>query len=147
MTSKVLGIDLHDAGRDGVYRVAPDDPPTLIQDAARAGLPVIRVDLRQCDADHTLRTRLAAAAGLPAAAMATWESLDAAMRSVDAVGKTGHVLLFDHANALHTSAPEVYLKLRDRLRAVARDWHARGIPFFVFMEFPDNETRDAAIDA
>ncbi len=33
MTTKVLGIDLRDAGRDGVYRVDPDDPVTLIGDA------------------------------------------------------------------------------------------------------------------
>jgi hypothetical protein len=30
MTSKVLQIDLHDAGRDGIYRVVPDDPMTLV---------------------------------------------------------------------------------------------------------------------
>jgi hypothetical protein len=30
---------------------------------------------------------------------------------------------------------------------VAKHWHARGVPFFVFLEYPDNETRDAAIDA
>lgn len=147
MTSRVLGIDLHDAGRDGVYRVAPDDPPTLIQDAARAGLPVVRVDLRHCDDDISVFTRLAAAAGFPAAAAASWESLGAALRTFEAAKRVGHVLLFDHANALHQKAPGTYLQLRDRLREVARDWHSRGVPFFVFMEFPDNETRDAAIDA
>lgn len=147
MTSRVLGIDLHDAGRDGVYRVAPDDPPTLIQNAARAGLPVTRVDLRDCDNDASVLTRLAAAAGFPTAAMASWESMDAALRTFDAASSVGHVLLFDHANALHTQASDIYLTLRNRLRDIARDWHGRGVPFFVFMEFPGNETRDAAIDA
>ena len=43
MTTRVLGIDLHDAGRDGVYRVAPDDPVTLVSDAQRSRAPIQRL--------------------------------------------------------------------------------------------------------
>jgi hypothetical protein len=148
MTTKVLGIDLHDAGRDGVYRVDPDDPTTLIDDAARAGLPVTRVDLSPCHDTASLLAAVAGAARLPdGQAAASWRTLDQAFRAAAGHAGSGHVMLFDHANALRKNAPEAYAEALEKLKAMAREWHARGVPFFVFMEFPDNETRDAAIDA
>ena len=144
MTTRVLGIDLHDAGRDGVYRVDPDDPVTLVGDAQRAGLPLVRVDLDGCRDEATARQRIAAQAGLAPAAAGSWADLDAALR---ADAEAGHVLLFDHAVAFCHAAPEAYAASRRALETMARDWHARGVPFFVFMAFPDNETGDAAVDA
>ena len=61
MTSKVLQIDLHDAGRDGIYRVVPDDPTTLADDAARAGLRLSRIDLRDCASQQLAMQRMAQA--------------------------------------------------------------------------------------
>lgn len=143
MTTRVLGIHLRDAGRDGVYRVDPDDPVTLIDDAARAGLPVTRADLSDCRDESTLRRHIAEAAGL-IDADASWQALDDALR---ADARSGLVLLFDHADAMCRAAPASYAAARDALQGMARQWHARGVPFFVFLTFPDNETRDAAIDA
>lgn len=144
MTTRVLGIDLHDAGRDGVYRVAPDDPVTLVGDAERAGLALTRIDLADCHDEATALQRITAQAGLPAAASGSWAQLDAALRADEGAGR---VLLFDHAVAFCRAAPEAYAASRRALEEMARARHARGVPFFVFMEFPDNETRDAAIDA
>ncbi len=147
MTTKVLGIDLHDAGRDGVYRVDPDDPITLVADAQRAGLPVLRVDLAGCRDLPALLNRVTDAAGLPAHASSSMDALDDALRDLDNAAAPGHVLLFEHADDLAREAPEVFAELRERLTAVAAQWHWQGVPFFVFLEFQDNETRDAAIDA
>lgn len=147
MTTKVLGIDLHDAGRDGVYRVDPDDPPTLIDDAARAGLPVARVDLSQCVDATSLLTAIGHAAALPEESAASWRALDHAMSASGNIAANGHVMLLDHANALRDRAPEAYAEACEMLKTMAREWHQRGVPFFVFMVFPDHETRDAAIDA
>ena len=147
MTTKVLGIDLHDAGRDGVCRVDPDDPVTLVADAQRAGLPVVRVDLAGCRSLPTLLARITEAAGLPPQAATSMDALDDALRDLDAVAIAGHVLLFDHADDLARAAAEILAELRDRLTGVASQWHRQGVPFFVFLEFQDNETRDAAIDA
>ncbi|HUW54785.1 MAG TPA: barstar family protein [Rhodanobacter sp.] len=147
MTSKVLGIDLHDAGRDGVYRAVPDDPPTLIDDAARAGLRLLRADLADCDDAHDVRRRLAQAFALTAEAAQDWDTLARRLRDLDGLPVPGYVLLLDHANALHDPAPVPYLAMREMLVGVTKHWHARGVPFFVFMEFPDGETLDAAIDA
>ncbi|AND67827.1 hypothetical protein ATSB10_03730 [Dyella thiooxydans] len=144
MTTRVLGIDLRDAGRDGVYRVDPDDPVTLVGDAQRAGLALVRVDLSDCRNEPAALERIAAQAGLPRTAAGSWAQLDAALR---ADGDAGRVLLFDHAVTFCRAAPEAYAASRRALEEMARAWHARGVPFFVFMEFPDNETRDAAIDA
>ncbi|HET6432642.1 barstar family protein [Dyella sp.] len=146
MTTRVLGIDLHDAGRDGVYRVDPDDPVTLAADAERAGLLLTRVDLRGCADVAAVVQRIAASAGLPAGAMESWLQLDGALRAHGG-DDAGRVLLIDHAVDLSRAAPVVYAATRDALTAMAQAWHARGTPFFVFMAFPDNETRDAAIDA
>jgi hypothetical protein len=144
MTSKVLGIDLHDAGRDGVYRIVPDDPATLADDARRAGLHLLRLDLANCqDADDLLH-RLAEAFAFPVGADPGWDALAAGLCDLHWLPAAGHVLLFDHALALQV---DVLGKLRQTLDGVARHWHARGVPFFVFLEYPDNETRDAAIDA
>ena len=146
MTTKVLGIDLHDAGRDGLYGVDPDDPITLIDDAARAGLPVIRADLRECNDAATLRQRISAAAGMPDTAAESWEALDRALHSAHGEAQ-GHVLLFDHADAFFQAAAAEYARASEQLKTLAREWHERGVPFFVFMVFPDHETRNAAIDA
>lgn len=146
MTTKVLGIDLHDAGRDGVYRVDPDDPVTLIGDAERAGLAMTRVDLHGCTDVPAVMQRIVDTAGLPPEAAASWMQLDGALRA--AVGDaTGRALLFDHTVELCRDAPDVYAATRHALQDMAQAWHAHGTPFFVFMQFPDNETRDAAIDA
>lgn len=147
MTTKVLGIDLHDAGRDGVYRVDPDDPVTLVADAQRAGLPVVRVDLAGCRSLRSLLTRIVDAAALPSSSANSMDALEDALRDLDDVATPGHVLLFDHADELYGAAPNVFAELRERLTGVAAQWHRQGVPFFVFMEFQDNETRDAAIDA
>jgi hypothetical protein len=147
MTSKVLGIDLRDAGRDGVYRVVPDDPPTLIDDAARAGLLLLRVDLAECADDHGVRRQLARAFELVVGAEQDWGTLADALCDLDRLPAAGYVLLLDHANTLRSRAEAAYMPMREMLVAVAKHWHARGVPFFVFMEFPDNETLDAAIDA
>lgn len=117
MTSKVLQIDLRDAGRDGIYRVVPDDPMTLVDDAARAGLRLIRIDLRDCASHPRAMACLAQAFefGVPSN---DWPTLAAGLRDLGWLSAPGYVLV-----------------------------PARGVPFFVFMVFPDNEKRDAAIDA
>lgn len=146
MTTKVLGIDLRDAGRDGVYRVDPDDPVTLIGDAQRAGLMLVRIDLRGCADVPAVMRSIAESAGLSSKATESWMHLDGALREHGGEDG-GRVLLIDHAADLSRDAPMVYAAIREALNAMAQAWHARGTPFFVFMAFPDNETRDAAIDA
>ncbi len=146
MTSKVLGIDLRDAGRDGVYPVVPDDPPTLVDDARRAGLCLLRVDLRDCRDGGCALEQLAEAFELPESE-ADWHGLGQRLCELDWLLAPGYVLLLDHANNLHRTAAADYGAMRAMLTRVAQHWHIRGVPFFVFMEFPDNETRDAAIDA
>lgn len=146
MTSKVLQIDLHDAGRDGIYRVVPDDPMTLVEDAARAGLRLSRIDLRDCTDHQRALQGLAGAFGFPAGGD-DWPTVAARLRDLGWLSASGYVLVLDHADVLRAEAPEVYVACRDHLASVARDWHARGVPFFVFMVFPDSETLDAAIDA
>ena len=146
MTTKVLGIDLRDAGRDGVYRVDPDDPATLIDDAARAGLRLMRLDLRDYRDAPALLAGIAEAADMPAADLGSWPTLGRQLLALDEQA-AGYVMLFDHASVLYKTHPDIYRALRNELAGVAAAWHRRGKPFFVFMEFPDNETRDAAIDA
>ncbi|MGN2250843.1 barstar family protein [Frateuria sp. GZRe14] len=146
MTSKVLQIDLHDAGRDGIYRVVPDDPMTLADDAARAGLRLSRIDLRECTSHHRAVRCLAQAFEL-ALPGDDWSAITASLRDPGWLSAPGCVLVLDHADVLRAEAPDVYAALRDHLAGVAKDWYARGVPFFVFMVFPDSETLDAAIDA
>ncbi|NUO71402.1 MAG: barstar family protein [Frateuria sp.] len=146
MTSRVLQLDLHDAERDGVYRVVPDDPATLVDDAVRAGLRLLRVDLRDCAGDEGLLRCLAQTFQLPSRAD-DWDALATGLRDLHWLPAPGYVLMLDHADVLRARAPAAYQSLRGHLRTVARDWHARGVPFFAFMTFPDSETLDAAIDA
>jgi hypothetical protein len=124
----------------------PDDPTTLADDAARAGLRLSRIDLRECTSQQRILHRLAEAFELPVMG-GDWPAVTASLRDLGWLAASGYVLLLDHADVLRAQAPDVYAALRDHLSGVARDWHARGVPFFVFMVFPDNETLDAAIDA
>lgn len=146
MTSKVLQIDLRDAGRDGIYRVVPDDPMTLMDDATRAGLRLSRIDLRDCASDRLILQRLAQAFEFTDPGD-DWTAVTTRLRDLGWLSAPGYVLVLDHADVLRARAPGVYAALGDHLASVARDWHARGVPFFVFMVFPDSETLDAAIDA
>lgn len=146
MTSKVLNIDLHDAGRDGIYRAVPDDPATLADDAARAGLRLSRIDLRDCASHQLAGESLGRAFDFPVQA-GDWPAIASSLRDLGWLSAPGYVLVLEHADVLRAEAPHVYAALRDHLAGVARDWHARGVPFFVFMVFPDSETLDAAIDA
>jgi len=76
-----------------------------------------------------------------------WDALAAGLSDLHWLPALGYVLLLDHAQALQVEAREAFGKLHRMLDGVAKHWHARGVPFFVFLEYPDNETRDAAIDA
>jgi len=76
-----------------------------------------------------------------------WSAITASLRDPGWLSAPGCVLVLDHADVLRAEAPDVYAALRDHLAGVAKDWYARGVPFFVFMVFPDSETLDAAIDA
>lgn len=147
MTSKVLGIDLHDAGRDGVYRIVPDDPATLIGDAERAGLHLLRMDLADLPDTADLTRQLATTFEFPVGLAHDWEALANHLRDLRWLPAPGYVLLLDHAHVLRAAAGETFSSLCKLLTGVARSWHDRGVPFFVFLEFPDNETFDAAIDA
>jgi hypothetical protein len=147
MTSKVLGIDLRDAGRDGLYRIVPDDPATLVDDATRAGLRLLRTDLAEFHDKDSLARHLAKLFELPAGVRHEWDDLAGRLRELEGRSAPGYVLLFDHAHVMQQQAKEPFVRLCQLLTGVAKAWHERGVPFFVFMEFPDNETRDAAIDA
>jgi len=147
MTSKVLGIDLHDAGRDGVYRMSPDDPATLIDDARRAGLMLLRTDLSRCHDQAGAIRQLAGTFGFPANPDTSLDKVARHLGELDWLPAPGYVLLLDHAQSMRAQMHDDFRALCKMLAGVAKGWHQRAVPFFVFMEFPDHETLAAAIDA
>ncbi|WP_049622760.1 barstar family protein [Frateuria defendens] len=147
MTTRVLTLDLHDAERNGVYPVAPDDPATLIADAARAGLHQFHLDLAGCRTKPALLRELATALELPPGFGHNWDALSDSLRDLGWLPAPGYALLFDHANELRRAAPRDYATLHEVLTEAAAAWRVRGVPFFAFLEAPDSSTRDTAIDA
>jgi RNAse (barnase) inhibitor barstar len=147
MSTCILGIDLRDAARSGAYPCTGDELDTLAADARRAGLLARRIDLRGCRDKHDLLARLAAALALPAHFGRNWDALADSLRDLAWLPAPGYALLFGHAVDLRRNAPADFAVLRELLAGAAAGWAARGVPFFAFLEWPDRETLDAAIDA
>src|SRR4051794_4706447 len=104
MNKSAFELDLTRPTQSGVYFVGADDLDRLARTAARDELQVCRTDLEGChDKDELLR-RLALSLQLPATFGHNWDALADCLRDFGWLPAWGHVLLFDHADALRQAA-------------------------------------------
>ena len=131
--SRPLDPDLTRPSQNGVYFVDDADLARLAANAAREELAVCRTDLAGCRGKAELLRRLAASLALPADFGQNWDALADCLRDPGWRPAWGHVLLFEHAGALHHGANpdfDVLLGVLDDAATFAQD---ADRPFFAFI--------------
>jgi RNAse (barnase) inhibitor barstar len=138
MSKHAFELDLTRPSQSGVYFVGIDDLDRLARTAARDELHVCRTDLAGCrDKDELLR-RLAASLQLPATFGHNWDALADCLRDLGWMPAWGHVLLFEHADALRQATEADFNILLGVLDDAATFGSDNDRPWFAFLALPDS---------
>lgn len=143
MTAHPLDPELTRPTQNGVYFV---DVAALKRLAARATanqLHVCRTDLAGCTGKADLLQRLLASLSLPATFGHNWDALADCLRDLSWLPAWGHVLVFEHTDALRHAAPadfDILLGVLDDAATFATDHDA---PWFAFLALYDEVCNDA----
>lgn len=129
-------LDLSRPLLGGVYDVDRADYPALAAQARRHELALCRIDLAGCTGKDTLLVRLADTLGLPADFGFNWDALADCLRDPAWRLAWGHVLLFEHPESLHATAPQTLAVLRGVLDDAATFAVEHDRPFFAFFPLP-----------
>ena len=132
-------LDLSRPLLGGVYDVDRHEYAALAAQARRHELAVCRIDLEGCTDKDDLLSRMAAALALPGDFGFNWDALADCLRDPAWKPAWGHVLLFDHADALGRSAPHELDILRGVLDDAATFAVEHDRPFFALFPLPDTD--------
>lgn len=138
MSTYPLDPDLTRPTQNGVYFVDVAALRRLTANARASELQVCQTDLAGCAGKRDLLQRLAVALALPATFGHNWDALADCMRDLSWLPAWGHVLAFDHVDALRHGAPEdfeILLGVLDDAATFATD-HDR--PWFAFLALNDD---------
>ena len=138
MNAPGFDLDLTRPTQNGVYFVGTRDLARLARAASRAELGVFRTDLACCRDKNDLLRRLAAALQLPATFGHNWDALADCLRDLGWKPAWGHVLLFEHADALRQAAAPDYDTLLGVLDDAATFGETHERPWFAFLSLPDD---------
>lgn len=120
-----LALRLRDASRSGVYRAARADE---VVEAAREA--ALRLETVRFAAKPTLLKNLAKALSFPDWFGENWDALEDCLSDLSWSDASGHVLLFEGADA-----GDDFGVLVDVLQSAAEYWAGRNRPFFaVFLD-------------
>lgn len=123
---------LSDATRSGVYRVSR--PDEVLEATKESRLQVSRISLEGVRDKAALLGRLSRALRFPAWFGANWDALEDCLTDFSWLDASGYVLLLEQSADL---AKEDLAVFTDVLASAARNWAARGKPFFaVFVAGP-----------
>lgn len=140
MSPRSFDPDLTRPSENGVYFVGSDDLARLAKLAARDELAVRRIDLGGCRSKHELLQRLADTLPLPASFGHNWDALADCLRDPRWLPGWGHVLLFEHVEALHRAAAADFDILLGILDDAATFGSEQEKPWFAFLALPDAAT-------
>jgi len=147
MSRRSFELDLTRPSQSGVYFVGVDDLDRLARTAAREKLCVCRTDLAGChDKDELLR-RLVVSLQLPATFGHNWDALADCLRDLGWLPAWGHVLLFEHADALRQAAEADWAILLGVLDDAATFGSDEDRPWFAFLALPDSAFDDGHLSA
>ncbi len=144
MNAPSLDPDLTRPSQNGVYFVGDADLARLATTAAHEELAVRRTDLAGCHGKAELLRRLAASLSLPADFGHNWDALADCLRDLGWLPAWGHVLLFEHAEALHRSAAgdfDILLGVLDDAATFAQDADRPFFAFFTGAFFHERESQ------
>ncbi|MGB3392597.1 MAG: barstar family protein [Stenotrophomonas sp.] len=138
MSDSGFDMGLEDATQAGVYAVGHGDLGGLAAVARDAGLKVLRIDLEACTDKRTLLLRIATQLDFPAGLGRNWDALSDALRDLSWLPANGYALLFGEAGDLHQGSRGDFDTLLDVLAEATASWAEDGVPFWAFLELPDD---------
>lgn len=138
MSDSGFDMGLEDAAQAGVYAVGHGDLGGLAAVARDAGLKVLRIDLETCTDKRTLLLRIATQLDFPAGLGRNWDALSDALRDLSWLPANGYALLFGEAGDLRHGSRGDFDMLLDVLAEATASWAEDGVPFWAFLELPDD---------
>lgn len=138
MSDSGFDMGLEDAAQAGVYAVGHGDLGGLAAAARDAGLKVLRIDLEACTDKRTLLLRIATQLDFPAGLGRNWDALSDALRDLSWLPASGYALLFGEAGDLRRGNRGDFDMLLDVLAEATARWAEDGVPFWAFLELPDD---------
>ncbi|MEW5835132.1 MAG: barstar family protein [Pseudomonadota bacterium] len=129
-------LDLSRPLLGGIYDVDARDYPALAAQAHRHELALCRIDLAGCGDKAALLARIADTLHLPDDFGFNWDALADCLRDPAWRPAWGHVLLFEHVEALRGTAPHDFAVLRGVLDDAATFALEHDRPFFAFFPLP-----------
>ncbi|WP_426689207.1 barstar family protein [Rhodanobacter ginsengiterrae] len=143
MSPRRFDLDLTRPSQSGVYFVGSDDLDRLARNATRDELGVCRTNLAGCSGKEELLRRLAFSLKLPASFGYNWDALADCLRDPRWMPAWGHVLLFEHTDALRVAAGTDYDILLGILDDAATFGEEHDRPWFAFLALPDSAFEQA----
>ena len=143
MSAFPLDPDLTRPTQNGVYFVDAAALQRLTKCASANELHVARTDLAGCSGKDDLLWRMATSLALPATFGGNWDALADCVRDLGWLPAWGHVLVFDHADALRQRAPvdfDILLGVLDDAATFAADHDA---PWFAFLALTDDSQTES----
>ncbi len=129
-------LDLSRPLLGGIYDLDARDFAALGAQARRHELALSRIDLAGCTGKHAVLVRIAEALRLPEDFGFNWDALADCLRDPAWQPAWGHVLLFEHMEALRDTAPHDLAILRGVLDDAATFAQEHDRPFFAIFPLP-----------
>jgi len=108
--------------------------------ATSLGLDAVRIDLAGCSDKTGFLERTAEALAFPAWFGGNWDAFYDCLADLGWRPVGGHVLVFEHADAMRRNAPEALDTAIAILHDVAAAWQSRDLPFRAFLDGPPAAT-------
>lgn len=119
-----------------VLPVIPETAAAFCRLATSLGLDAVRIDLADCADKAAFLQRTARALEFPAWFGGNWDAFYDCLADLGWRPGAGHVLVFEHADAMRRNAPEALDTAISVLRDAAEAWRARDVTFRVFVDGP-----------
>ncbi len=145
MSARAFDLDLTKPTQSGVYFVGVSDLDRLARAAVRDELGVCRTDLADCHSKDELLQRLAISLQLPATFGHNWDALADCLRDPGWLPAWGHVLLFEHADALRQAAEADFTILLGILDDAATFGNDHDRPWFAFLALSESAFDDGPV--
>lgn len=123
----------------GVYFMPAPDMDELLEAAAVNNFPVLRVNLRGCNARADLLLRIAGVLAVPPHHANDWPELAAALDALRSADSGGQVLVLEHSEDIRAAAVAEFKLAMEALQEVSARWAGEGLAFWSFVVLPEAE--------
>jgi len=115
----------------GIYSIGKDAFPNVRKAAAKFGLVVFDLDLKDISGKADFLNATAKVLHFPSYFGSNWDALNDCLTDLSWLDAEGYVLLFQNLENFRHNAPEELAVARSILQDAAAYWKQRGVCFFV----------------